>query len=47
MQRLAAYMVEGLEAKLRSSGGHIYKTLKCKEPTSSELLSYMHSNSGM
>lgn len=42
LQRLAAYMVEGLVAKLHFSGGHIYKTLKCKEPTSSELLSYMH-----
>lgn len=42
MQRLGAYMVEGLVARLHFSGGHIYKTLKCKEPTSSELLSYMH-----
>lgn len=42
LHRLAAYMVEGLVARLQCSGGHIYKTLKCKEPTSSELLSYMH-----
>lgn len=41
-QRLAAYMLEGLVAKLASSGSAIYKALRCKEPTSSELLSYMH-----
>jgi len=41
IERLGAYMVEGLVAKLQFSGGHIYKTLKCKEPTSAELLSYM------
>lgn len=40
-QRLGAYMLEGLAAKLYSSGGIIYKTLKCKQPTSGELLSYM------
>eukprot|EP01018_Ginkgo_biloba_P014612 Gb_40278 [translate_table: standard] len=42
MQRLGAYMVEGLVARLGSTGGIIYKALKCKEPTSPELLSYMH-----
>lgn len=41
MQRLSAYMLEGLRARLLSSGSVIYKKLKCKEPTSSELLSYM------
>jgi len=41
MQRLGAYMVEGLVARLASSGGIIYKALRCKEPTSPELLSYM------
>lgn len=41
-QRLGAYMLEGLRAKLVSSGARIYKMLKCKEPTSSELMSYMH-----
>ncbi|KAJ8540391.1 hypothetical protein K7X08_030310 [Anisodus acutangulus] len=41
MQRLSAYMLEGLRARLFSSGSIIYKKLKCKEPTSSELISYM------
>jgi hypothetical protein len=40
--RLGAYILEGLRAKLVSSGSRIYNMLKCKEPTSSELLSYMH-----
>ncbi|CAK9870080.1 unnamed protein product [Sphagnum jensenii] len=30
MQRLAAYMLEGLVARMVSSGGGLYKTLKCK-----------------
>ncbi|WOL17626.1 scarecrow-like protein 21 [Canna indica] len=42
MQRLGAYLLEGLIARLSSSGSSIYKSLKCKEPTSSELMSYMH-----
>ncbi|CAL9193039.1 unnamed protein product [Musa hybrid cultivar] len=42
IQRLGAYLLEGLVAKLASSGSSIYKALKCKEPTSSDLLSYMH-----
>jgi hypothetical protein len=42
LERLGAYMVEGLVARLASSGNSIYKALKCKEPTSSDLLSYMH-----
>ncbi|KAH0682232.1 hypothetical protein KY289_019984 [Solanum tuberosum] len=41
MQRLSAYMLEGLRARLLSSGSNIYRKLKCNEPTSSELLSYM------
>ncbi|XP_038690864.1 scarecrow-like protein 13 [Tripterygium wilfordii] len=41
IQRLGAYMLEGLRARLASSGSKIYKSLKCEEPTSSELLSYM------
>ncbi|MBA0722117.1 hypothetical protein Golax_009596 [Gossypium laxum] len=41
-QRLGAYMLEGLVARLASSGSSIYKSLRCKEPASSELLSYMH-----
>lgn len=42
IQRLGAYMLEGLVAKLASSRSNIYKALKCKEPASSEMLSYMH-----
>jgi hypothetical protein len=42
IQRLGAYMLEGLRAKLEHSGTVIYKSLKkCEEPTSSELMSYM------
>lgn len=39
--RLGAYMLEGLVARLSSSGSSIYKALKCKEPTGTELFSYM------
>ncbi|TYH68575.1 hypothetical protein ES332_D06G269600v1 [Gossypium tomentosum] len=42
LQRLGAYVLEGLRARLESSGSNIYKALKCQEPTSSELMSYMH-----
>ncbi|KAG8658306.1 scarecrow-like protein 21 [Manihot esculenta] len=42
IQRLGAYMVEGLVARLASSGSSIYKALRCKEPASAELFSYMH-----
>ncbi|WOK95462.1 scarecrow-like transcription factor PAT1 [Canna indica] len=42
IQRVGAYLLEGLIARLASSGSSIYKALKCKEPTSSDLLSYMH-----
>ncbi|OIT36546.1 PREDICTED: scarecrow-like transcription factor PAT1 [Nicotiana attenuata] len=42
IQRLGAYMLEGLVARLASSGSSIYKSLRCKEPTSVELMSYMH-----
>lgn len=42
IQRLGAYMLEGLVARLTSSGSSICKALKCKEPASDELLSYMH-----
>ncbi|XP_038983357.1 chitin-inducible gibberellin-responsive protein 2-like [Phoenix dactylifera] len=42
IQRVGAYMLEGLVARLASTGSSIYKALRCKEPTSSELLSYMH-----
>ncbi|XP_071696281.1 scarecrow-like protein 21 [Rutidosis leptorrhynchoides] len=40
-QRLAAYMIEGLVARLSSSGSSIYNALRCKEPTGGELFSYM------
>lgn len=42
IERLAAYMLEGLRARLEFSGYTIYKKLRCEQPTSSELLSYMH-----
>ncbi|KAK8688706.1 hypothetical protein V6N13_087450 [Hibiscus sabdariffa] len=42
IQRLGAYMLEGLVARLASSGSSIYKALQCKEPESADLLSYMH-----
>ncbi|MCL7027597.1 hypothetical protein MKW94_016196 [Papaver nudicaule] len=42
IQRLGAYMLEGLIARLSSTGSGIYKSLRCKEPASAELLSYMH-----
>lgn len=42
IQRLGAYLLEGLVARLASSGSLIYRSLRCKEPESSELLSYMH-----
>ncbi|KAG6594701.1 Scarecrow-like protein 13, partial [Cucurbita argyrosperma subsp. sororia] len=40
-QRLGAYLLEGLRARLERSGSAIYKALKCEEPSSSELMSYM------
>ncbi|KAA8523579.1 hypothetical protein F0562_010002 [Nyssa sinensis] len=42
IQRLGAYMLEGLTARLACSGSTIYKASRCKEPASVELLSYMH-----
>ncbi|KAE8668721.1 Scarecrow-like protein 13 [Hibiscus syriacus] len=42
IQRLGAYMLEGLVARLTSSGSSIYKSLRCKESESADLLSYMH-----
>lgn len=42
IERLGAYMLEGLKARLLCSGSLIYKKLKCKEPTGSELMSYMY-----
>ncbi|KAD2805422.1 hypothetical protein E3N88_38799 [Mikania micrantha] len=40
--RLGAYMLEGLVARLYSSGSFIYNALKCKEPVGDEQFSYMH-----
>ncbi|XP_009368394.2 scarecrow-like protein 1 isoform X1 [Pyrus x bretschneideri] len=40
-QRIAAYMVEGLAARVASSGKFLYKSLKCKEPPSSYRLAAM------
>ncbi|XP_010923996.1 chitin-inducible gibberellin-responsive protein 1-like [Elaeis guineensis] len=41
IQRLGAYMVEGLVARKESSGTNIYRALRCQKPESKELLSYM------
>lgn len=40
-QRIAAYMVEGLAARLASSGKFLYKALKCKEPPAMDRLAAM------
>ncbi|XP_077249787.1 scarecrow-like protein 1 [Tasmannia lanceolata] len=40
-QRIAAYMVEGLAARMASTGHGLYKALKCKEPPTSDRLSAM------
>lgn len=40
-QRIAAYMVEGLAARMAASGKFLYKALKCKEPPSSYRLAAM------
>ncbi|CAA6660373.1 unnamed protein product [Spirodela intermedia] len=41
LQRLSAYMVEGLAARIVSSGKGIYKALRCKEPPTLDRLSAM------
>lgn len=41
IQRLGAYIIEGLVARHESSGTNIYQALKCRAPESKELLSYM------
>lgn len=41
IQRLGAYMIEGLVARQEASGTTIYRALRCREPESNELLSYM------
>lgn len=40
-QRIAAYMVEGLAARMAASGQGLYRALKCKEPPTSDRLSAM------
>ncbi|KDO41839.1 hypothetical protein CISIN_1g040563mg, partial [Citrus sinensis] len=42
IQRLGAYMVEALVARKEKSGSNIYRALRCREPESKDLLSYMH-----
>ncbi|XVF34103.1 hypothetical protein REPUB_Repub18cG0028500 [Reevesia pubescens] len=42
IQRLGAYMVEGLVARKEASGSNIYRALRCREPPEGkDLLSYM------
>ncbi|XP_068310882.1 chitin-inducible gibberellin-responsive protein 1-like [Pyrus communis] len=41
IQRLGAYLVEGLVARKEASGANIYHALRCREPESNDLLSYM------
>ncbi|KAJ6776411.1 hypothetical protein OIU74_000567 [Salix koriyanagi] len=42
IQRLGAYLIEGLVARKESSGANIYRALRCREPEGKDLLSYMH-----
>ncbi|KAK7312908.1 hypothetical protein VNO77_37149 [Canavalia gladiata] len=42
IQRLGAYLVEGLVARKEASGNNIYRALRCREPEGKDLLSYMH-----
>ncbi|KAJ7960277.1 Scarecrow-like transcription factor [Quillaja saponaria] len=42
IQRLGAYMLEGLVARQALSGSSIYKALRCKEPASTDIYSYMN-----
>lgn len=42
IQRLGAYIVEGLVARKELSGTTIYRTLRCKEPAGKDLFSYMY-----
>ncbi|XP_057458643.1 scarecrow-like protein 21 [Lotus japonicus] len=41
IQRLGAYLVEGLVARKEASGNNIYHALRCREPEGKDLLSYM------
>ncbi|CAA7024223.1 unnamed protein product [Microthlaspi erraticum] len=42
IQRLGAYMLEGLVARLSATGSSIYKSLQSREPESYEFLSYVY-----
>ncbi|KAG7578779.1 Transcription factor GRAS [Arabidopsis thaliana x Arabidopsis arenosa] len=42
IQRLGAYMLEGLVARLAASGSSIYKSLQSREPESYKFLSYVY-----
>ncbi|CAK9150306.1 unnamed protein product [Ilex paraguariensis] len=42
IQRLGAYMVEGLVARKEATGTAIYQALRCAKPEGKDLLSYMH-----
>ncbi|KAK4804401.1 hypothetical protein SAY86_004218 [Trapa natans] len=42
IQRIGAYLIEGLMTRNNPSGCYIHKALSCKEPESKDLLSYMH-----
>ncbi|KAK9078206.1 hypothetical protein SSX86_002263 [Deinandra increscens subsp. villosa] len=42
IQRLGAYMVEGLVARRELSGTNIYRALRCHELEGKDLLAYMH-----
>ncbi|KAL8162566.1 hypothetical protein V2J09_014055 [Rumex salicifolius] len=42
IQRLGAYMIEGLVARRECSGTNIYRALRCKEPMGKDLMSYMY-----
>ncbi|OIW08293.1 hypothetical protein TanjilG_02969 [Lupinus angustifolius] len=41
IQRLGAYLAEGLVARKEASGSNIYRALNCKEPVGKDLLSHM------
>ncbi|KAE8703201.1 Chitin-inducible gibberellin-responsive protein 1 [Hibiscus syriacus] len=41
IQRLGAYLVEGLVARKEASGSSMYRALRCREPKGKDLLSYM------
>lgn len=42
IQRLGAYLLEGLRARIECSGNSIYRKLRCDVPSSPDLMSAMH-----